>query len=112
MDASMITAVTGRYQLTLRNITRNWMWSDVFAGSLKESAVQTAECIVEWPPGDTPASFSDFGVFTFEGCKADNKSLLTYPRLYQFTINSDNTVLAEPSDIIGNSDFSIIRIPE
>lgn len=44
---------------------------------------------------------------TFVGCKADGKSLLTYPRLLQFTMKNGTTVMAEPSIINSNSDFTI-----
>lgn len=108
MKASVEYLSNGIYQLTLENITRGWRWSESKAGSTKETARQTADCIVEWPPGSVlPAPLSNFGKFTFEGCRADNSPLLTYPRLYQFTLKKGNVVMAVPSSINSNSDFIV-----
>jgi hypothetical protein len=102
----------GIYLLTLINLTRGWTWTEFHSGSTDPEAVQTAECIVEYPPGNTPASFSNFGAFTFVGCKADNRPLLTYPRIVKFDIKPGNKVRDDLSVINSNSDFTVTWEPE
>jgi hypothetical protein len=98
----------GKYQLTLQNITRGWAWAEIKEGSIEENALQTAECMVEEPPMDERTeNFSNFGIFTFNNCKADDKSLLTYPNIYKFILTRGENIMAELSEINSNGDFSV-----
>jgi hypothetical protein len=103
IEASVEGLGNGKYRLTLHNKTTNRTWQDTKEGSKEPASVQTAECIVESPK----PPLSNFGKFTFEGCRANGKSLLTYPRLLKFIMKNGKAIMAEPAEINSNSNFTI-----
>jgi hypothetical protein len=107
MSASVTTAGTGSFTLTLRDTTKGWAHQT--AAQLKSAKLSSAEVIAEAPSSSSGVlPLADFGTVGFAAAKV-NGTLLTSTTsgLDPITMASGSTIKAKPSSMSSGS-FSVV----
>jgi hypothetical protein len=106
MSASVTTAGTGSFTLTLSDTTKGW--TQRTSARLKSAKLSSAEVIAEAPSSSGGVlPLADFGTVGFGSAKVNGTTLTSStPGLDPITMKSGSTIKAQPSSM-GSGSFSV-----